>query len=106
MHPQDVVIYDDEGYEALRNFLKAHRIRHVLLAGYATDMCYCRTTAGYENLRRDFNVFLVGDASLATFPASDTPRIATTAHLAFASLQNLVTQTSWIKLHEGAKDKE
>ena len=106
VHPQDVVIYDDEGYEALRNFLKAHRIRHVLLAGYATDMCYCRTTAGYENLRRDFNVFLVGDASLATFPASDTPRIATTAHLAFASLQNLVTQTSWIKLHEGAKDKE
>jgi len=44
-----------------------HQARHVLLTGYATDMCFCRTTAGYENLAKDFNVFLVGDATLATF---------------------------------------
>ncbi|MFN9969542.1 MAG: hypothetical protein ACK58T_06550, partial [Phycisphaerae bacterium] len=49
---EDVVIYDAEGYEPLRNFLKESGIRHVLLTGYATDMCYCRTTAGYENLSR------------------------------------------------------
>ena len=43
------------------NFLKQNKIEHVLLVGYATDMCFCKTTAGYENLSKDFNVFLVGE---------------------------------------------
>jgi hypothetical protein len=71
-------------------------MRHVLLTGYATDMCYCRTTAGYENLSKDFNVFLVGDATLATFPSNDSPRFATNASLSFAALTQLITQISWI----------
>ena len=95
--PDDVVIYDGEGYGPLRDFLKQEGIRHVLLTGYATDMCYCRTTAGYENLSKDFNVFLVGDATLATFPANSTPRFATNAHISYASLNQLVTQVSWVK---------
>jgi nicotinamidase-related amidase len=95
--PADVLIFDGEGYPPLRDFLKRSGIRHVLLTGYATDMCFCRTTAGYENLSKDFNVFLVGDATLATFPASDTPCYATTASLSFASLNQLVTQISWIQ---------
>ena len=95
--PDDIVIYDAEGYPKLRDFLKAQGVRHVLLTGYATDMCYARTCAGYENLSKDFNVFLVGDATLATFPAHVTPRFATSAHIAFASLNQLVTQVSWIK---------
>ena len=57
-----------EGYPPLRDFLKKNKVRHVLLAGYATDMCYCRTTAGYENLSKDFNVFLVGDATPGDLP--------------------------------------
>jgi hypothetical protein len=60
-------------------------------------MCYCRTTAGYKNLSKDFNVFLVGDASLATFPANGSPRFATNAALSFAALDQLITQVSWIK---------
>lgn len=96
--PDDVVIYDSAGYEPLRQFLANHGVRHVLLVGYATDMCYCRTTAGYENLRKDFNVFLVGDATLATFPANDSPRHATNAHISYAALNNFVTQVSWVKL--------
>ena len=96
--PEDIVIYDSDGYATLRDFLKANSIRHVLLTGYATDMCFCRTTAGYENLSRDFNVFLVGDATLATFPANNTPRFATNAHLSYAALNQLVTQISWIKM--------
>ncbi len=95
-HPDDVVIYDAEGYAPLRDFLRRNGVRHVLLTGYATDMCFCRTTAGYENLSKDFNVFLVGDATLATFPASDTPRFATNTHVAFASLNQLVTQVNWV----------
>jgi hypothetical protein len=98
----DVLIFDVEGYPRLRAFLKKNRIRHVLLAGYATDMCFCRTTAGYENLSKDFNVFLVGDATLATFPANVSPRSATTAALSFAALNQLVTQVSWIR-YEAAK---
>ena len=75
VEPDDVVIFDAEGYPALRDFLKKNKVRHVLLTGYATDMCYCRTTAGYQNLSKDFNVFLVGDASLATFPSNGTPAV-------------------------------
>ena len=97
---EDVVIYDAEGYPPLREFLRARGIRHVLLTGYATDMCFCRTTAGYDNLDDDFNVFLVGDATLATFPANNTPRFATNAHISFAAIDHLVTQISWIRVEE------
>lgn len=97
-HPNDVVIYDAAGYAPLRAFLKKNGVRHVLLTGYATDMCFCRTTAGYENLSKDFNVFLVGDATLATYPANADPRFATNAAIAFASLNQLVTQVSWVRL--------
>ena len=95
--PDDVVIYDAPGYSPLRDFLKQQGIKHVLLTGYATDMCFCRTTAGYNNLSKDFNVFLVGDASLATFPANSTPRFATNAAISFAAIDQLVTQVSWVK---------
>lgn len=101
--PSDVVIYDAEGYPPLRNFLKKNGIRHVLLVGYATDMCFCKTTAGYENLSKDFNVFLVGDATLATFPANNTPKYATNAHISFAALNHLITQSSWIQIRKDAK---
>lgn len=95
--PEDVVIYDTRGYEPLKQFLKSQGIRHVLLTGYATDMCFCKTTAGYQNLSKDFNVFLVGDATLATFPANSSPRFATNAAISFASLEQLITQVSWVK---------
>lgn len=95
--PDDVVIYDAHGYPPLKEFLQKQGIRHVLLTGYATDMCFCRTTAGYENLSKDFNVFLVGDATLATFPANSTPKYATNAHISFAALNHLITQVSWVK---------
>jgi nicotinamidase-related amidase len=95
--PDDVVAYDAEGYEPLKAFLKKHGVRHVLLTGYNTDMCYRSTTAGYDNLSRDFDVFLVGDATLATYPSSPTPRFATQAAIAFAAIDHLVTQVSWVR---------
>jgi hypothetical protein len=95
---RDLVFYDADGYTVLRDFLKKQGIRHVLLAGYSTDMCVCSTTAGYKNLRKDFNVFLVGDATLATFPGHDTPRFATSAAVSFASLDLFITQVSWVRL--------
>ncbi|WP_169976532.1 isochorismatase family protein [Tautonia rosea] len=95
--PNDVVIYDGEGYDLLRDFLQSQGIRHVLLAGYNTDMCVCSTTAGHENLRKDFNVFLVGDATLATFPANPRPSLATNAAVSFAALDLFITQVSWIR---------
>ncbi len=94
---QDVVIFDAEGYEPLKKFLQQKGIRHVLLTGYHADMCVCRTTAGYQNLAKDFNVFLVGDATLATFPSHDSPKHATSATVAFAALDLFVTQVSWVK---------
>ncbi len=97
VQPEDVVIFDDEGYPPLRDFLKEQGVRHVLLTGYATDMCYCRTTAGYENLSKDFNVFLVADASLATFPSNTSPRFAVNASISYAALNQLITQVSWVQ---------
>jgi hypothetical protein len=69
-------------------------------------MCVRATTAGYHNLRNDFNVFLVGDATQATFPANDTPRFATTAAVSFASLDLFVTQISWIKYQPAPPGKD
>jgi isochorismate hydrolase len=101
--PEDVVAYDAEGYPPLRDFLKKSGVRHVLLTGYATDMCYCRTAAGYKNLSQDFDVFLVGDATLATFPANPHPRFATNAAISFAALDQLVTQISWVRYRRAGK---
>jgi hypothetical protein len=95
--PNDVVIYDKQGYQALKEFLQRAGIHHVLLTGYATDMCFYSTTAGYENLSKDFNVFLVGDATLATFPANSSPRHATNSSISLASLNQLITQVSWVR---------
>jgi hypothetical protein len=94
---EDVVFFDNQGYSELRGFLKGRGIRHILLTGYATDMCVCSTTAGYENLRNDFNVFLVGDATQATHPANLNSAHATNQALSYASLDLLITQVSWIK---------
>jgi hypothetical protein len=102
--PDDVVIYDAQGYKLLKEFLQKQGIRHVLLAGYCADMCVRSTTAGYQNLSQDFNVFLVGDATLATFPANETPKYATNAALSYAALDQLITQVSWVK-HQGARVK-
>jgi nicotinamidase-related amidase len=93
----DVVIYDAEGYPLLRDFLRQNGIRHILLAGYNTDMCVCATTAGYKNLQPDFNVMLVADATVATFPANSKPAYATNAAVSFAALNLLITQCSWIE---------
>ena len=107
VHPDDVVYYDADGYAGLRDFLKEQGVEHVILTDYATDMCFYSTTAGYQNLSRDFNVFLVGDATLATFPANNTPRYATNAHISYASLNQFVTQCSWINFdkEEEVSDK-
>lgn len=95
--PTDRVFYDGEGYEKVRDHLKSLGIRHVLLLGYATDMCLKATTCGYDNLCQDFNVFIVGDATLATFPAVTTPRFATQVALHNAALWQLVTQVNWVQ---------
>lgn len=96
----DRVFYDAEGYAKVRDYLRSRGVRHVLLAGYCTDMCVIATTCGYKNLQEDFNIFLVGDATLATYPGSDTPRFATQVALANAALEHLVTQVNWISLQE------
>lgn len=96
----DVVLYDQQGYDVLKGFLQRQGIEHVLLCGYATDMCVCRTTAGYENLRKDFNVFLVGDATQATCPANSTAAFATNQSLSYAALDLFITQVSWVRAVE------
>jgi sulfur relay (sulfurtransferase) DsrF/TusC family protein len=55
------------------------------------------TTAGYDNLRQDFNVFLIGDGTIATFPGQSSPANATNAAVAFASLKIFITQEGWIR---------
>ena len=69
----------------------------MLLLGFATDMCVRDTTAGYRNLREDFDVFLVGDLTQATCQGNASPAGSTTAAVSRASLDVLVTQASWVK---------
>ena len=95
--PDDVVLYDTEGYPALKKFLEDRGIEHVLLCGYHADLCVCKTTAGHENLRRDFNVFLVGDAVQASLPANKSARYATNQTVSYASINLFITQASWVK---------
>jgi nicotinamidase-related amidase len=94
----DVVFYDRQGYEQVRDFLRGQGVRHVLVAGYCLDMCVISTTCGYQNLGKDFNVFIVADATLATFPAAASPAYATNAAACFASLDHLITQVSWVEV--------
>ncbi len=94
----DLVFYDGEGYPKVRDYLKKMGVRHILLTGYCTDMCVISTTCGYNNLSQDFNLFLVGDATLATYPASTTPKYATQVALANAALRQMVTQVNWVRL--------
>ena len=101
--PADRVFYDAEGYPKVREYLKKTGIRHILLTGYCTDMCVISTTCGYENFCKDFNVFLVGDATLATFPGSRTPKYATQTALANAALAHMVTQVRWVRFENVEK---
>jgi hypothetical protein len=93
----DVVLYDRQEYPALKEFLQSQGVEHVLLCGYHADMCVCETTAGYKNLKQDFNVFLVGDAVQATLPANKTSAYATNQAVSYAALNLLITQASWVK---------
>ena len=68
----------------------------MLLTGFHTDMCVRSTCAGHLNLAKDFDVFLVGDCTQATFPANTSPAHATNAAVSFAALDRLITQVSWI----------
>jgi hypothetical protein len=103
--PTDVVSYDRQRYGALKKYLQANGIRHVLLGGavlcelqrYTPDMCNAGPFFGYESLAQDFNLFLVGDTALTTFPASETPRFTSRAHISAASVDHLITQISWIR---------
>lgn len=97
VHPDDVVVYDGDGYPALKTFLQDNGVEHVLLCGYHADMCVCKTTAGYENLKRDFNTFLVGDAVQSTLPANKTAQYATNQTVSYAALDLFITQASWIR---------
>lgn len=95
--PTDVVFYDQEGYELLHDFLNDQGIDHVLLCGYHADMCVCSTTAGHENLRKDFDVIMVGDAVQASLPANATAARSTNHAVSSAALHILITETSWIR---------
>jgi hypothetical protein len=55
------------------------------------------TTRGYDTLCRGPNLLLVGDATLATSPASTTPCFATQVALHNAALWQLVTQAGRIR---------
>jgi len=104
--PDDVVIYDGDGYAALKTFLKEQGIAHVLLCGYSSSKCFRATTAGYENLRNDFNVFLVGDATLDNRLMVEAVQFATTGELAEISRENLITQVSWVRLDRNRRQHE
>ena len=111
----EIVFYEGDGYDTIRDYLKSRGIRHILVLGFFEKETILPThpraedktantsvTAGFgsectiETLGKDFNIFLVGDAMRTTFPASDTPRFAVQAELAKLSGEYMVTQVGWV----------
>lgn len=98
----DVVFFDDQGYAALRDFLKKQGIKHILLGGYSNsnDMFLNVTTANYVDLTRDFNVIIIGDATMGLFPGMHSPPACSSANISHLSLEHFITQFSWIDAPE------
>lgn len=115
--PNDIVFYDGEGYEKVRDYLRKKGIRHILVMGFIekstilpthpragaesadkTVMDRIGTALDIERLGKDFNIFLVGDAVRTTFPGSTTPRYAVQAALAKLAGENMITQAGWVKV--------
>lgn len=61
------IFYDEMGYRKLKKSLKLRGISNVLLMGYSLDECVISTSAGYLNLKKDFNTFLFSDMTLSNF---------------------------------------
>lgn len=118
--PSDIVFYDGEGYEKIRDYLRKKGIRHILVMGFIekstilpthpragaesadkTVMDRIGTAPGIERLGKDFNIFIVGDAVRTTFPGSTTPRYAVQAALARLSGEYMITQAGWVKAAGG-----
>ncbi|MBN2292719.1 MAG: PEP-CTERM sorting domain-containing protein [Pirellulales bacterium] len=107
--PGDVVAYDDpigdgQGYNHLKSYLQSFGITNILLAGYAADTDLATATAGYMNLKNDFNIFVVGDAAMSAWPVTTSvpsgyTRVSTRdAVIAAAGVEDVaVTQVSWIE---------
>ena len=47
---------------------------------------------------QNFNVFIMGDATLTTFPGSTTPKYATQVALANATLNLMITQVNRVRV--------
>ena len=109
--PGDVVAYDDLGYNQLKLFLQSYGIENILLAGYAADTDLATAPDGYMNLKNDFNVFVVGDATMSAWPVTTaippgyTP-VSTRDAIIAATTENSVaaTQISWIEQLPHAPD--
>ena len=115
--PNDIIFYDGDGYERIRDYLKARGIRHILVLGLiekstilpthpragaqkadAAVLEKIGTAPGIEKLGKDFNIFLVGDAVRTTFPGSATPKYAVQAALAKLAGENMITQAGWVRM--------
>lgn len=113
----EIVLYDGDGYDSIRNYLKSRGIRHILVLGFfeketllpthprAEDESSSKPISAklglectIEKLGKDFNIFLVGDTMRTTFPASTTPRYAVQAELAKLSGEYMITQVGWVNV--------
>lgn len=97
--PDGLIYHDEWGYPGLRSLLRDRGIRAVLLAGYAADACLVSTTGGYRNLRHDFNVFVVGDGTLALWSSPAGPETETAAAVRRIGRVLAVTRTDWVEWH-------
>ena len=114
--PCDVVAYDSLDYTELKNFLDGYGIYNVLLAGVVdpgslvqpSDTSLITSASAYISLKDDFNVFVVGDATMTPWtrtvelPNLSVPsgyvQVSTRDAVIAATAENSVaaTQVSWI----------
>ena len=88
--------------EPLKKFLLQHGVRHILLTGYATDMCFARTCAGPSRERVEGLQCLSRRRPPRWRPSRRTrPRRHERPHLLRRARSPDRTQVSWIRFDPG-----
>ena len=97
MYDNDGVMYNAESHSPLREFLKKIGVRHILLTGCATVMCFCRTMTRYKKLFQEGQHCPGWRCYADDVSHSNFSKHAANVHVAFAVLSQLIVQVCWIR---------
>jgi hypothetical protein len=93
----DIVFYDGDGWNKSLKYLKMIGVKHILAIGFSMDVCLRRRI---DYLKKHFNIIIVSDASLATFPGPNNPNSIMEFKSYDQSLDYFITSTTRIRMEK------